>query len=133
MTDIIVVEDPVEEGADAHNVGQVVRPNGLFVVQADVTSWGLDVYERGNNTAIYTLSGQAAALVIYDTPQTDGYWGVDDIGYNFRHPVTQVALATQSAVLEGGKRYLFAYSFVTASDGTLIARFIWRIQGGPAF
>jgi hypothetical protein len=133
MTDIVVVEDPVEEGADAHNLGQVARPIGTFLVQADVTSWGLDVYERGNNTAIYTISGQAAALVIFDTPQTDGYWGLDLVGYNFRHYVTQVALAGQSAVLEGGRRYLFHYNFITASDGTLHARFIWRMQGGPAF
>jgi hypothetical protein len=133
MTDIIIVEGPVEEGAGAHNVGQVTRPNGDLLVQADVTTWGVDAFERGSNTAIYTLAAQAPALVIFDTPQTDGYWGLDLVGYNFRHEVTQAALAAQSADLEGGKRYLFHYSFVTVVDGTIHARFIWQIQGGPAF
>jgi hypothetical protein len=71
--------------------------------------------------------------VIFDTPQTDGYWGLDLIGYNFRHELTQTALATQSATLEGGKKYLCHYSFVTTNDGTLHARFVWNVFAGPAF
>ena len=130
----VVIESIVEEGTDNQNVGQVAKPDGTFILEADVPAgWALDVYEKANSVPIYSLAGQSTSGVIFDTPQLDGFWGIDDIGYNFRHPVTQVALATQSASLEGGRRYLFLYQFPTMTEGILVSRFIWRIRGGPRF
>ena len=134
MTRVITVEGLVPEGSDAHNVGQVTKADGSFLMTTDVTGgWGLDVYERGNTTAIFTLTGQTITQVLTNVPVLDGFWGLDNIGYNFRDEVEQTELATQTAVLEGGKKYLFLYTFPTLTDGTIISRFIWHMEAGPRF
>ena len=89
---------------------------------ATISSLVLRVFEKGSsteNTAIYMDSSLTVGGTFFDTLQTDDYWDVDDIGYNFRHTLTQTDLAASSVTLEGGKKYRLEYRIVTSSFGVV--------------
>lgn len=115
------------EGHDFYNSGRLEGGEGTAVVQADVSSWELRIFDITGSTpatAIYTDTGNAAtdtnpdgAAILTDTLRTDGYWeGKDDDGYNFRHTVQASVLDAADAHLEGGKTYRLEYEIITGAS-----------------
>jgi len=134
MSDIVIVRDEVQEGTDVSNVGAIVGGDGrTLLTHSDVAGVvSLDIFESRTQTPIYSTTFSAGSTgPLYDVPQDDDYWGLDDIGYNWRHKVTVAALALQGAAQLGGRRYLHVYRIPTVSYGTVRAVFEWKIGALP--
>lgn len=121
----IVTKDRVWEGQNVTFVARMLTAAGAMFVQADITSVTCKVFDLTSNTpdtAATTLS-PAVSSVFFNTAQTDGYWGLDNTGYNFRHTVTG------SAFPKGGRRYRVEYEVVTGSHGSVFA--VFEVQTDP--
>jgi hypothetical protein len=102
------------EGQHVTTSARVVRPDDVALVQSDVSSVSVKVFDLSSNapdTAIATLA-PAVSSVIFNTLQNDGYWSLDGTGYNLRHTVAG------SNFPRGGRTYRVEYEIVTASYGT---------------
>lgn len=135
----ITVEGEVDEGTDNDNVGLIFRIGSVRLVAADITDIDLQIFALGGTTALYTDAGILATdtntdggVVFSDALRVDGHWGLDVIGYNFRHSLLQSDLVAASVALEGGKNYLLEYLFNSATFGTIKARFIHRVKASGA-
>lgn len=125
MAEPIRVYAEVDEGADGHNVGIATFSNRTALVQGDVSSIALDVFEVQTSAALYSAVVVVSA-VIFNTLQLDGYWGLDSDGYNFRHKIRQADLGTVN--LEGGKTYMFVYRLTTSAEGVIPLIFFWTVR-----
>jgi hypothetical protein len=126
-----IVHDEVAEGCDARNDGAFVIADPmntsdekvlLTTSDVDGPSVFLDVFERGDDVAIYTAV-LAKASVISDTPIP---WNKDAIGRNFGHWGKQVDVG--AGVLKGGRNYEWVYRVPTVADGVLRGVFIWVVK-----
>jgi len=90
-SEVVVSRGSVLEGVDPVVVAAVETPDGTNLVQGDLTGIAgsrivYSIFDR-NATAPATALATGTldeTVVIFDTMQTDGYWGLDDAGYNFR-------------------------------------------------
>ena len=115
----------VPQGVDLEPLDRITGRDGSRLVEADVTSIDVVVYNVQEKTAILTRSGLSPTLGtdaetrVYDTLQTDGRWTPDNIGYNAKTVVTKAMLDAVTQTLEGGKRYRVEIKYVTTAWGDL--------------
>jgi hypothetical protein len=135
----ILVEDTVREGVDANNVGLALRADRTAILQSQISTWEHRIFERGNATPVYVLTGQLATAtnpdgssVLSDMLINDGHWGIDGQGANWRHTVQVTVLAAYSPtlVLEGGKRYRHEYALNHTTDGIIYLDYVWKMRPG---
>lgn len=115
-TEVISLRGSVLEGVDPVVVAAVDTPDGTNLVQGDLTGVAnaqiiFSIFDRNADapaTALATGTLDETA-VIFDTLQTDGYWGLDGVGYNFRS-----SFATASFP-DGGGSYRIEIHGVTTS------------------
>jgi hypothetical protein len=134
MPGVVVTSRRIWEGSDPEPLARVVGRDEAALQQSDVTSINFRIFEINATTAIYEElaidpgSGQpGGGAVIFNTLQTDGRWKADTQGYNFRYAVRQADLATQSAVLEGGKTYVFEFLLTTTAWGVIPVVFEYEV------
>lgn len=139
MSEVDPVRGEMIEGEDVPPIVlRVTAPNGTALVPTDavygVDSWDLviwDHYDEAQAT-IFSLTGQSSSSFFssLQTPSVSGE-AFDAIGFNFRHVLTQAALAAQSAVLRGGNSYGFRYQFNTTAQGILRAHLLLLVRSSP--
>lgn len=129
MTERLIFEDLVLEGTDNWNTGRAVSQGKTLIARSDISTWELRVYDEDDLSKVYELLAQpntdTATFKFFDTLQEDGFWGIDDKGYNFRHFIREADVV--AGTLKGGKSYLFEYGFLTASYGRVPATFRWIV------
>ena len=130
MTEPRIFTASVWEGTDNCNVGRIVLHNRNPMVRSDFSTWELQVYDLDDLAEVYSLTAQpntnTATFYFHDTLQENGYWGIDDKGYNFLHHVTDAAVGP--GVLKGGRTYAFEYGFNTTLFGRIPVTFHWRVE-----
>jgi hypothetical protein len=106
----------VDEGEFPVSMAMLTGEDGTILVQADVATWDVVAFvvQRGTAPA-YSLTGQLATLVIFNTPQTDGRWNVNPDGYNFRHRFDVTLI---SPALVGGDVLRLEYTFHAAGGAS---------------
>jgi hypothetical protein len=112
---MIVLVQPglVGEGESFPTYARVQTYTGVVLVDTDVTSWDLQVYDLDGGTPdvpLYTLLLQAVTGVVLTALTTGGAWGLDTVGYNFAHVLTDQGF-------EGGHRIKKEYRLNTTSYG----------------
>lgn len=106
----------VIEGVDPVVVAAIETPDGTNLVQGDLSGTSnaqiiFSIFDRNAAapaTALATGTLDETA-VIFDTMQTDGYWGLDDVGYNFRSAFAAASFP------DGGGSYRIEIHGVTTS------------------
>lgn len=117
MTLVLYTEDIKNEGADfGWTLARVVGQDGILLLQADVQTISLNVYDNSipNAVAIYTNAAIDPTTVIFDTPQIDRRWTLPDQGYNFGHYLP-AATAFGITPEVGGDTYLLKYVITTTA------------------
>lgn len=132
--EVIRADQKILAGTDAWNTGLLVDQGLSNVVRSGFTGWSVSVKDVETHTVVYTRTEVSNAdiagiFLFFDTLQTDGYWGKNALGYNYRHNVRAADL-TGAAELKAGRDYLFTYSFTTASFGVLKQQYLWEIKPG---
>jgi hypothetical protein len=93
--------------------------DGANGVQADCSSITIKAWDTADFTSTVLSVSPTVSNVVFDTLQTDGRWGEDTTGYNFRYDVADTICVTP------GSRYLFEV-VITTSGGKLRA-IIWDV------
>lgn len=95
------------------NLARMRDAAGNLITQGGLSSIALNIYDLDGATPATPIhtSAPSIASVVFDTLQTDGRWGVDPAGYNFRDLVAHTVLPTAE------HHYRCVYEF-TATDGT---------------
>lgn len=109
-----LIESEIWEGKNIWTKARVVGEDNVPLVQADVTSYSLSVFDLNSDTsetAVYTFTATSASSVVFNSLQLDTSWRKDTVGYNFKHEVAYDAFTQQ-----GGHVYLFEYELDT-DDG----------------
>lgn len=90
----------------------VVGADQSALVSADVTGYSIAVYDltARPSALIATLTSTTPALAVYNSPQLDGYWSKDDVGYNVRH-----YMKASHATFLPGHSYRFVYTLTTGA------------------
>jgi hypothetical protein len=103
------------QNEDIITLARVVNPQQSPILQADVNSVALKVYDLStqSTTAVYTVASIAVGLVVSDTLQTTYGWSQDATGWNFKHRL-EVGLVTGGLI--GGHTYRLEYKL--QSTGT---------------
>jgi hypothetical protein len=116
MSSLVVIRDEFFEGQDIEPIARVVGLDGEVVVQADISSIALEVYDEDSDTPTTSVLSAVpvVASTIFDTLQVDSRWGEDDIGYNFRYAILASAL---TAV--GGHTYRCEFLLTPSSGGPI--------------
>lgn len=114
-----IASGTVSAGCGAVALGLVQGHNGAAVLQAEISSIALAVWDitTGARVAVTTATPVVAATV-FDTLQTNNGWTQDDTGYNFRHAIDSAAFPTE------GRVYEVVYTFTPTSGAVFDARFI---------
>jgi len=112
-----VATGTVFEGESAVNLARLVAADGSALNQSSFQdSVALKVFDVTADTPpseVWTTT-LAKGDVVFSTLQTDGYWTIDGIGYNFRHTVPAA-----SAFPKGGRTYRCEYT-LTGIDNAKI-------------
>lgn len=111
---VVTVQGEHPEGQDIWTLARVVGADGSILTSSVVTAWDLRAYDLSSltpSTAILTQTGEAVSNVIVAIV-ADGYWDVDDIGYNFRRQTTAANLPTV-----GGRTYRLEFKLTTTIWG----------------
>jgi hypothetical protein len=105
----------LREDAPAFIMARLVDSDGTYIVQSDVSSVEVKVFDRyvSDTTPAYSATGITPASVIFNTLQTDSRWDKDSIGYNFGHllPVAAFPNPTKDCRIE--------YKVILVSGGPL--------------
>jgi hypothetical protein len=116
----------VDEGGWIVTLARVYTPDGTLLVQADVSSITLRVFNRSTLTRpsepICPTATLLAADVVFDTLQSDTWWTVDlagGLGYNFRHTMKPGISPWENAELRGGEKYQLEYTIETGLFGPI--------------
>ena len=114
----------VPEGQDfGYTLGQIAGPDGVLLVQSDVSTIDLTVYDITTGTpgtAVVTLTGlspSTAPAIIQNSGTLANGWVEDAIGYNLAHylKLSQVGASN----VQGGHVYRLEYTVHTdAFDGS---------------
>lgn len=116
-------KDDVWQGVDYTFRERVVRDGGVALVEADVTSWSLRMFERDDDRdGKWIVRDSAPAGFVFDTLSTDG-WTEDTVGWNFKYRLAYTTFKAQA------RRYRFEFSFTTASYGPI--RTVWSVNYLP--
>lgn len=110
-----IIRSELLEGKDIWTKARVVGDDLVPLLQADVSGYSLQVFDRDSDTSetsIYTFTTTSATSVVYNTLQLGPEWTKDDIGYNFKHRVDDAAWAQQ-----GGHTYVLEYQLETTAWG----------------
>lgn len=114
MAAIDIIKATIWEDSGCQIMARIVGNDAANIVQADITSITLDVYDQSSDTQTVTDEALTVASVVFDTLQTDARWTVDATGYNFRHTAEAAKFPT------GGSRYRLEYNFNPASGENFI-------------
>ena len=114
------------EGNDVWFVWRVELPDGDTLALTDLTSTQITVnliHESSMTNSkkvvlVHSGNGASGNGIVYNTLQTDGYWGgLDGDGYNVR--VRIAAASTGAWILEGGNTYAIEVILKTSSFGNI--------------
>jgi hypothetical protein len=109
-------------------MARIVDGAGAAIRPSDVTALEYSAYEvdpfwpeqltvlRGHHAVAL-----AARDVLFDSPQVDSGWGVDDVGYNFRH---EIKFAGDEPLQRARERIEVAYQLTFVSGRRTSVRFI---------
>lgn len=103
----------VFEDSALYLMGRGKGPGGAYMLQADIQSIDLKVFEQGKPGTVIDTQTLTVSQVVFDTLQTDARWTKDATGYNFRYQT----LVTQ--LPDGGKTYVFEFKFTPAGGGPI--------------
>jgi hypothetical protein len=119
MSDIIARGYVIENSA-AVMLARVSGQSGGNVVQADISSINVKVFDLDNATQISTTITPTVSSVVYNTLQTDARWTVDATGYN-------VAIALAGSYFpEGNRPYSIEAKFTPASGSAFYV--VWQVE-----
>lgn len=118
MTFALYTSDEIWEGADfGFTLAQIAGADGTFIIPTGTgapTDITLNVYDLSSDTpttAVVTVSAISATNTILSPPQTGSGWTLDNVGINFRHYLTAVAVG--AANIQGGHTYRLEYVVTT--------------------
>jgi hypothetical protein len=127
MADAIDIYGTAFKNGSATLLARVVGQGGADVVQADLsavryTVYLLDDQDPDSRTAVANHTGVSllVAQVIFDSPQLDPLWTVDEIGYNFRHVLD---VSPHQAFSIAGRNYLVEYQLTPMAGQMILVRF----------
>jgi len=127
MADAIDIYGTAFKNGSATLLARVVGQGGADVVQADLsavryTVYLLDDQDPDSRTAVANHTGVSllVAQVIFDSPQLDPLWTVDEIGYNFRHVLD---VSPHQAFSIAGRNYLVEYQLTPMAGQVILVRF----------
>lgn len=95
------------------------------IVQSDVSSIALKVYDQENAIAAITEVTPVVSSVIFNSLQTDARWTSDATGYNFRYH------ALPATVPNGGK--IYRMEFVLTMADTSKIPIVFEVPTVPLF
>lgn len=120
----------VFSNAAATFMTRVENASAQAINQASLSSIVYTVYElvTDDSTTLTPVAGhQSVALsvsdVVYDTPQLDGAWTVDSVGYNFRH---ELDVSLNEAFSKAGAIYQVRYEITPVTGQKIVFRFKLR-------
>jgi len=99
------------QGQDWEPLDRVSGRTGVRLVEADVTSIDIQVFEVTSRDVGYELLAQDPSAGVdvntrvFDTLQTDGRWKPDAVGYNVRVLIPWADIVAGGLFPEGGKIY----------------------------
>lgn len=96
-----VVEVTVREGQSWNALAYLRKADGTQALQVDLQTITLFVYDNSNALISQESYPVSDDTVVFDTPQTDGHWTVDDVGYTFRGRVRSELLSKGSGRYRG--------------------------------
>lgn len=114
----------VMQGSAAVLLARVLGPNGLPIVQADVSTIAVKVWDSGAATQVGATLNPAPIDVVYNALQLDARWSADGTGYN-------VALTLAGAYWPDTGRYQVEALFTPASGNPFYV--IFDLQSLPVF
>lgn len=109
------------ESSSARFLGRIVDTNGDYIVQSDINTINIYIYDASDDTLIDTYLVDKAQ-VIFDTLQTGGVWTIDSTGYNFSH------LILDTSNLLAKNNYKIQYKFVLNDSSIFWCYFILKIR-----
>lgn len=87
------------EDAPLTIIGRVEGLDGDAIVQADLASIALKVFNNSTKEQIGVTTALTVSDVIFDTLQTDYGWSADSEGYNFRYTMAATFFPTGGQVV----------------------------------
>ena len=126
----------VPQGVELEPLDRISGRDGSRLVEADVSSVDVVVYDVASKTAILTRTALDPGAVtnpetrVFDTLQDvggSGRWTADAIGYNARTTITE-ALLGSAWPLEGGKKYRVEIKWATTAWGNLYSVHEYTIE-----
>jgi hypothetical protein len=97
-------------------IARVIGPTGSALVQADITSISVSIYDTADGSLVATHSLTVSA-VIFNTLQNDARWTPDNTGYNF------LWICSPADLPGGNKTYRVQFTFTPASGSAFILPF----------
>jgi hypothetical protein len=112
-------------------LARVVKQDGTYIVQSDVSAIRVDVYiinDYDNCRTAVNASGAtitdgssfdspSVSSVLYNSLQTNSVWNVDSVGYNLAYDFTPMAIDTH---------YEVRLTMTLSSGATVVAK--WEID-----
>ena len=129
QTGLQTTVENVPQGGDATLLGRE-KMDGIYIKQATITKIDRTITDitDPDNPVLIDTSEVDVETAVFDNLQTDGYWGRDVTGYNFRDVVAAAHLAAAK------HKYRIEYKFTGSGSQTfwdVFELFTKKIYGAP--
>lgn len=127
MPNAVDIRGQVFRDGSATLLARVIGGNGAGLIRSDITQVHYTVYLLDHNDPNLREAVEGhdevevpPTNVLFDTPQLDGLWTVDAIGYNFRHALD---VSTSPTFPLAGRTYLVVFKLTPTVGPVILVRF----------